>query len=143
MAVVLLDDGTAQQEVTLFSEMYDEYRELIRDDRPLVVQARVRRDDFSGGVRVSAERVFDLGGFRAKFGKGLRLSMNGEANARRLHDLLSPFRKEGLPVMIDYHRDGAACLARLGPEWQVRPDEQLIDDLRAWLRPENVQVEYA
>ena len=143
MAVIVLDDATTQIEVMAFSELFEAHREQIRDDRPLVIQGKVQRDDFSGGTRVTAERIFDLGAFRARYGKGLRLSMNGEANARRLHDLLAPFRNGAMPVTIDYHRNGAACRARLGAEWQVTPDEQLIDDLRAWLRPENVQVDYA
>ncbi len=143
MAVIVLDDATAQVEVMAFSELFEAHREQIRDDRPLVIQGKVQRDEFSGGTRVTAERILDLGAFRARYGKGLRLSMNGEANARRLHDLLAPFRHGAMPVTIDYHRNGAACRARLGAEWQVTPDEQLIDDLRAWLRPENVQVDYA
>ena len=143
MAVIVLDDGTAQIEVMAFQELYEAHREQIRDDRPLVIQGKVQRDDFSGGQRVTAERLLDLAAFRARYGKGLRLSMNGEANTRRLQEVLGPFRQGALPVTIAYHRNGAACLARLGAEWQVTPDEQLIDQLRAWLRPENVRVDYA
>jgi DNA polymerase-3 subunit alpha len=142
MGVILLDDQTAQLEIMVFSELFDLNHELIRQDRPLVVHGKVQRDEFSGGVRVTAEKLFDLAAVRIRYGKELRLCMNGEADAKRLHQVLAPFRNGTLPVAIDYQKNGAVCVARLGDDWRITPDEQLIADLREWLHPENVTVVY-
>jgi DNA polymerase-3 subunit alpha len=69
--------------------------------------------------------------------------MNGQADARRLMELLAPFRAAGAcPVFVRYRNAGAACDVALGDAWRVRPEAPLIERLGAWLAPENVQVIY-
>ena len=80
MGIILLDDGTAQLEVTVYSELFDLNRDLLKEDRPLLIQGKVALDQFSGNNRVSAERLFDLASARARYARELRLSMNGEAS---------------------------------------------------------------
>jgi DNA polymerase-3 subunit alpha len=145
MMVVVLDDGTAQVEISVFSELVDRHRDKLREDALLVVAGRVQRDDFSGGFRVTAEEVLDLDAVRARFAARLRLAMNGQADARRLQELLAPYRASGsgaCQVVIAYRNSRASCVVALGDAWRVRPDSRLIADLGAWLAPENVQLVY-
>lgn len=145
MAVVLLDDSTEQIEVMVFNELFEQHRDLIKEDRPLVIVGKVQKDDYNGGgggLRVSAVEILDLAAARAKFAVQLRLSMNGEANAKKLRELLGPFRNGSLPVRVRYSKSGALCEARLGDEWRVRPDDQLLDALGQWLTPQNVEILY-
>ncbi len=142
MAVVLLDDGTGQQEVSVFNELFEQARDALREDRAIVVQGKVQKDDFSGGLRVTSEAIFDLPAFRARFGRALSLSMNGEANAERLRQVLAPYRNGPLSVVVRYQRGDAQCEARLGEGWRVTPDDTLIAQLGDWLKPENVEVLY-
>ncbi|HEX7053706.1 MAG TPA: DNA polymerase III subunit alpha [Burkholderiales bacterium] len=145
MMVVMLDDGTAQVEISVFSELVDRHRDKLKDDALLVVAGRVQRDDFSGGVRVTAEELLDLDGLRARFAARLRLAMNGQADARRLQQLLAPYRAAGgggCQVVVSYRSAQAECDVALGDAWRVRPDSRLIADLGAWLAPENVQLVY-
>jgi DNA polymerase III subunit alpha len=143
MAIIVLDDGTAQIEVMVFAELYEQHRELLREDQPLVLQGKVQSDEFSGGIRISANEVFSLADARAKFGRQLRLSMNGEADSKRLMELLKPFRGGGLAVRVCYHKNGAESVLRLSDDWKVRPEDGLMDQLSAWLTPANVEVLYA
>jgi DNA polymerase III subunit alpha len=129
--------------VTVFNELFEQHRAIIREDRPLVILGQVQKDEFSGGLRVSAKEIYDLAAARAKFGRAIRLSMNGEANAKKLHDLLAPFRNGSLPVRVRYQKAGAQCEARLGDQWRVKPDDQLMASLNEWLTAENVEVLYA
>ena len=92
MVVVVLDDGTAQIEVTAFAELYEKHRAQLREDELLVVHGTVRNDDFSGGLRVTAERLLDLRAARLQYARALRLSMNGQSDAARLRTLLDPYR---------------------------------------------------
>jgi DNA polymerase-3 subunit alpha len=145
MMVVMLDDGTAQVEISVFSELFDRHRDKLKEDALLIVAGRVQRDDFSGGVRVTAEELLDLDGLRARFAARLRLAMNGQADARRLQQLLAPYRASGsgaCQVVVSYRNAEAACEVALGDAWRVRPDSRLIADLGAWLAPENVQLVY-
>jgi len=144
MMAVLLDDGTAQVEVSVFNELFEKHRDKLKEDALLVVQGKVQRDDFAGGFRVTADELYDLPGLRARYAARLRLEMNGQADAKRLMDTLAPYRAEGAcPVFVHYVTGAAACDVALGDAWRVRPDAQLLERLGDWLAPENVQVVYS
>ncbi|MDA1118447.1 MAG: DNA polymerase III subunit alpha, partial [Proteobacteria bacterium] len=144
MMVVVLDDGTAQLEVTVFNELFEKHRDKLKEDALLIVQGKAQRDDFSGGLRVSADELYDLPALRARYAAHLRLEMNGQADARQLMALLAPYRSEGAcPVFVHHQTGAAACDVALGDAWRVRPDAQLIEQLGAWLAPENVQIVYS
>src|SRR5207237_1265949 len=84
MMVVTLDDASAQVEITVFSELFEKTRDKVKEDALLVVAGKVQRDEFSGGLRVSADELLDLEGLRARFAARLRIAMNGEADAKKL-----------------------------------------------------------
>ncbi|OGA96906.1 MAG: DNA polymerase III subunit alpha [Betaproteobacteria bacterium RIFCSPLOWO2_12_FULL_66_14] len=149
MAVLRLDDGSAEIEVTAFAELLEEKRELLREDQPVVIQGKVAKDEFSGSLRVRAEKIFDLASARNRFARLVRLSLNGEvskegaAGAARLKKLLEPYRNGSCSVEIRYENAGGAVAMRLPEEWRITPDEKLLAALRAWLKPENVEVLYS
>jgi len=158
MVILNLSDGSAAQEVTIYNEVFDQYRDLCKEDNLLVIEAKLKtvRRAAAGEegdvsfMRIIADRIYDLAAARSHFAKGIRLSINGEASrassaaaaAARLKDLLAPYRKGACPVCVCYHNDAASCEMRLGDEWRVRLDDALMQSLRDWLRPENVQVLY-
>jgi DNA polymerase-3 subunit alpha len=156
MVILNLSDGSAAQEVTIYSEVFEQYRELCKEDNLLVIDAKlklVRRaaageEGDTTFMRIVADKIYDLAAARGQFAKAIRLSINGEASsegaaaAARLKDLLAPYRQGNCPVCVHYHNDAASCEMRLGEDWRVRPDDALMQSLRLWLRPENVQVVY-
>jgi DNA polymerase-3 subunit alpha len=143
MMVVVLDDGTAQVELTVFSELLEKQRDRIKEDALLVVQGKVQRDDFSGGLRLAADDLHDLASLRGRYASRLRIDLNGQADAQRLMQALAPYRAAGAcPVLVHYENGEASCDLALGEGWRVRPDERLIGELSAWLAPERVQVVY-
>jgi DNA polymerase III subunit alpha len=146
MMVVMLDDGSAQVEISVFNELFEKHREKLKEDSLLVVAGKVQSDEFSGGLRVSADELMDLESLRSRYAALLKLSMNGLADARRLQQVLGPYRASGngsCQVLVEYENDKANCRLALGESWRVRPDAQLISELGAWLAPENVEVVYS
>jgi len=145
MMVLTLDDATAQVEITVFSELFEKCRDRIQEDALLVVAGKVQRDEFSGGLRVSADELLDLQTLRARFAARLRIAMNGQADAKRLQQVLAPYRACGpatCQVVVAYCNAAAACEVALGEAWRVRPESELLAELGAWLAPENVQLVY-
>ena len=72
----------------------------------LLVEGKVQNDDYTGGLRVTADRLLTLGEARGRYAKMLRLAMNGgsrDGDAQRLQRLLAPHR--GMA--------GGGCLVRL------------------------------
>ncbi len=149
MMAVVLEDGTAQVEISVFNEQFEKHRDKLKDDRLLVVQGKVQRDEFSGGLRVTADDLLDLASLRARLGARLRIEMNGATDKtrdpKRLMDLLAPYRaagEGGCPVLVHCESAGASCDVALGDAWRVRPDEQMLGELSAWLSPEAVEFQY-
>jgi DNA polymerase-3 subunit alpha len=149
MMVVVLDDGTAQVEVTVFNELFEKHREKLKEDALLIVAGKAQRDDFSGGLRVLAEDLLDLDGLSGRYAARLRLVMNGQTDemrdAKRLQQALMPYRASGpgsCLVVVSYSNGQVASDVVLGDAWRVRPDGRLIDELGAWLAPQNVQLVY-
>jgi len=146
MAFVTLDDGGGQAEVVVFNETFDGARALLREDQLVVVEAKVQQriadDGQMQGLRIVAEAVYDLAAVRKRYAKGLRLACNGGADARRLAELIAPFRPGACPIVVEYRNHGVGGEIELPEAWRVNPDEMLLTQLREWLAPENVQVVY-
>jgi DNA polymerase III subunit alpha len=146
MMVVMLDDGSAQVEISVFNELYEKHRDKLKEDALLVVCGKVQDDQFSGGLRVAADELLDLDGLRARYAARLKISMNGGADAKRLQQVLAPYRATGTgacQVVVSYGNGKGACEVVLGDGWRVRPDSKLIADLGDWLTPENVELTFS
>jgi DNA polymerase-3 subunit alpha len=143
MAIVTLDDGSAQVELTLFNEIFETNRPWIREDELLVVRGKAGLDEYSGNVRVSGEELFDFASARSHFAQQLTLNCNGNASIAQLKKLFTPYRDGKCPVQIVYRNDQASCKLLLGNDWQVTLHDDLLRDLRMLLREENVTVVYS
>ncbi|MBP6814563.1 MAG: DNA polymerase III subunit alpha, partial [Burkholderiaceae bacterium] len=120
-------------------------RSLIRDDELIIALAKVSKDEYSGGMRVVAERVLDLTGARQEFGKRLRISLNGVADAALLRGAIEPYAgisETPLPVLVEYGNEQGRCAVELGERWRVCPRDDLLADVRRRLHPIAVQVDY-
>lgn len=135
MAIITLDDASAQVELTIFNEQFEANRHLLREDELLIVQGKVSEDSYSGGLRVTADSLYSLAEARAHFVSSLRLFMNGQADVTKLRNLLEPFRdqEKGCLVEIDYQNHDAACMAHLSDQWRVVADEALVEAAQKWL----------
>ncbi len=142
MAIVMIDDATAQVEVSVFNELFEAERAKIKEDELLLVEGKVMRDDFSGGLRVVADSLLSLGEARGRFAKMLQLSMNGGSNAEKLRGLLAPYRNGKCPVCLSYRNGEAEVELGLPDAWRVRLDDSLLAALHEWLTPNNVKVIY-
>ena len=142
MAVVTLDDGAAQIELTVFNEIYEANRPWIVVDELLVVRGKATLDEYSGNVRVSGEELFDFAQARSNFAQQLSLRCNGNADVAQLKKLFTPYREGKCPVQIYYRNPVAACQLRLGESWNVTLQDDLLRELGELLQPENVRVEY-
>jgi len=148
MLYALLDDGTAQIEVAIFNELYEAHRHRLKEDRLVIIQGKVSHDDFSGGLRVSAEVLYDLQLARETRARALRVVLNGNADAAHLRQVLNPFRAEpengvtGVPVEVELQRQDFACCLRLGPDWHVRMADAMLEQLGAWAGSDAIEVVY-
>ncbi|MBI3143953.1 MAG: DNA polymerase III subunit alpha [Pseudogulbenkiania sp.] len=142
MAFIQLDDGSAKREVSVFSENVDANRARLREDTVLVIEGKVSEDSFSGGLRIIADKIYELGEARSRYARSLALQINGNADVARLRTTLTPFRSEdaGCPVRLSYSNGQAKGDLLLPPEWGVRLDDGLLLALQDWLGDKAVKV---
>jgi DNA polymerase-3 subunit alpha len=144
MAIVTLDDGGAQVEMTVFNEEYERSRPWIREDEVLVVRGKASLDDYSGNMRVSGEELFDIASARSTYAKHLELVISSEnrISVARLKDLLAPYRDGKCAVVISYRNLIANVQLNLGEDWKITLQADLMDGLRKLLGEKNVRVNY-
>jgi DNA polymerase-3 subunit alpha len=142
MAVLTLDDGSARVEVVVFGELFHEKRAVIQEDQVVVVRGKVFPDEFSGGLRITADEVMDLAEVRAAHARLLRLCINGQADSARLKSLLAKYAGGQCHVAIRYRNAQGECDIRLPESCRVKVSGPLLDEVAQWLDEKNVEVVY-
>lgn len=141
--IVTLDDKTSVVEVTVYSEVFEENKHMFREDEFLAVVGKVSEDRFNGGLRISAERVFDIITARVNYGKQLGMALPATVDVRKMSELLAPHRQaDGLPVSLRVIPQGVSCVLQLGEGWRVAPSDELQLALQQVLGASEVAIEY-
>jgi DNA polymerase-3 subunit alpha len=146
MAFVTLDDRTGRLELAVFADLYGQHRELLRKDALLVVEGQVSVDEYSGGFKMSADRLYDMDGARKAFASrlvidvGMAQAANGFVDV--LQSILGPGAQDGIPVRIHYRNARAEAELDLGSRWKVDPTTDMLERLRELAGTEKVRVIY-
>ena len=142
--IVTLDDSTATVDVTVYSELVDANKGLFKEDEFLAVVGKVSEDRFSGGLRISAEKVMDIAGARIQFGKKFWFEHASPLDTEQMKELLTPYRSEaGLPFSMRYMPQGVgSCDIYWPDEWRVLPADGLKQMLSERFGVKNAEVEY-
>ena len=155
MGIITLADDSDSNEVIFFGEIFDKFRQKIREDELLVLEVQLRarggggrmvNGEYESGAEarasIRAVNALDLTEARNRFARGVRIVCNGSSSGGRLRDLLAPYRSGRCPVSVVYSNRGAVCEIDLGENWRVNLHDDLIHSLSEWLSPENVKIVY-
>ena len=143
MIIVTLDDGSATVDVTVYNEVYDANRALFKEDEFLAVVGKVSEDRFSGGLRITAEKVMDIAAARIQYAKCVRLSLQASADVSVLiATLRSAARADGSPVVIQYQNPQGISELRFSEQWRINPDDNIKQKLIDLYSEKNVQIAY-
>ncbi|ARU27342.1 DNA polymerase III subunit alpha [Cellvibrio sp. PSBB006] len=146
MAFVTLDDRTGRIEVAIFSDAYNQSRDLLMKDGLLVINGQVSYDDYNGLLKMRADTISLLSDVRQEKARELCLELesgNLPANfIRELSSILDPYREGRCPLVIDYQRSNARAQLRLGNAWLVRPEDDLLQRLRDQYGTAKVRLVY-
>jgi DNA polymerase III subunit alpha len=94
LALFKLDDQSGVIEATADEGVINANRHLLRDDELVIVMGKLQPDRFTGGFRLNVQQVWDLATARCRFGKFLRVAVNGRApDVRRLLREFPPKRE--------------------------------------------------
>ncbi|MGV3346845.1 DNA polymerase III subunit alpha [Enterobacteriaceae bacterium LUAb1] len=146
IGICTLDDRSGRLEVMLFTDALDKYQHLLEKDRILIVSGQVSFDDFSGGLKMTARELMDIGDAREKYARGLAISLtdrqiDGQL-LDRLRQSLESYRSGTIPVHLYYQREDARARLRFGVAWRVSPSDRLLNELRSLIGAEQVELEF-
>ncbi len=145
MLYAMLDDGSAQIEVAIFNELFEEHRQRLKEDQLVIIQGKVSNDDYTGGLRVTADAIFDLQLARETRASCLSIVLGDQADAARLQNLLAPHRAPeggGVAVEVQLHRPDYECVIQLGRDWRVRLADSMLEQLEQWDATREVEISY-
>ncbi|MBX2857224.1 MAG: DNA polymerase III subunit alpha, partial [Cellvibrionaceae bacterium] len=135
MAFITLDDRSGHIDIAVFSDTYNEHREQLVKDALLVVEGQVSVDDYSGGLKMRADSIADLGQARENSVKGIRLIWSNDKlpqdYAESLKSTLKAYSAGHCPVTICYQKAEVSADLKLGEHWLVTPHEELLNELRS------------
>src|SRR5690625_5810541 len=95
MAFITLDDRTGRIEVAVFSDSYNEARDLLLKDSLLVVTGQVSHDDYSGTLKMRADNIQLLADIRQERARELCLSVNASTLPTRSEEHTSELQSRG------------------------------------------------
>jgi DNA polymerase-3 subunit alpha len=135
VAIFKLDDKTEPIEAVANEDLLNAHKDLLKDDELIIVQGKVQPDRFSGGLRLNVQQVLDLGAARCRFGKYLRVEVNGTIPpvAEVLREF--PTRRiatehgestQGLAVRLVLERESARGELDLGDDGRFFPSDAAL-----------------
>lgn len=145
-AFVTLDDQSARLEVKVFSEVFENSRELLLPDQVIVVEGVLGWDSYTDNTAITAEQIYSFAKAREFFAKAIEIGFDssyaGREVVNELARTLSPFRQGRCTVAIDYRNGVASARFVLGEEWRVQPSEVLFARLQSLSGAEHVRIIY-
>ena len=130
MGLVTLDDKSARLEVMLFTEAFEKFNHLLEKDRILIIEGEVSFDDFSGGNRMTARNIIDMGEARNHFARALEVDITSDSVDETWLDsfkqVVEPWKKGAVPIIINYAQPQAKAQFKLGDNWRVNPTDELM-----------------
>ncbi|SNC61672.1 DNA polymerase III subunit alpha [Polynucleobacter victoriensis] len=150
LMIATIDDGTAQLEMTIYSELFEPNRYWLKEDELIIAKVSVTPDKFSGGMRVVAESIMDVTTARLKFARSLHVQLQQGIDIQGFKQQVNNFvgkKPQGLLMTADVISNGSVCLVQFPETWKIYPDDESIRGLSIALNKSggqgNVEVKYA
>ncbi len=151
MAIVTLDDAITRQEIVVFSDLYNENKDLLKKDQLIIVEGEVTKDDYSGGFKIKCNKIMNLCELRKKNANNLIVILNAEALnkegvdgtniSEKIKQIIKPY--PGVcPLVVHYKKFDILTKVKFGPTWAVDPKMRLLNDLKKLPEVEDAYVDY-
>ncbi|HEX6398226.1 MAG TPA: OB-fold nucleic acid binding domain-containing protein, partial [Steroidobacteraceae bacterium] len=142
---ITLDDDSGRIQCSFFDEQYQQFRELLVKDALLLVEGKLRFDEFANTWVLRATKVSELERLREKEARRivLKLKSSDALPLDKLQALLAQHRGGNCQIAVQYHGVGTRGTYSFGSEWNVRPTPALIEALETLLGRGRLAVLYS
>jgi DNA polymerase-3 subunit alpha len=148
--IFVLDDSTGRIEVSLFEEAFQQYRAILEKGAVLIVEGKLRFDEFSDDWRLNPKRIVDINQAREQLARRLiirwpaesRAAASGRNFVTALEQILKPCRPGACGITVHYQGDDARAALSFPDSWTVRPTREMIEKLKNLAGEEGVRLIY-
>jgi len=145
-AFATLDDGSGKIEVSVWADVFEKYRHLLKKGQVLVVEGMIEKDEYSDSQRhkMIAEKILTFDEARYEFVKSIKIDIEDTSDTKDIVQSLKEIANsnEGNSVMLSYTGNSAKADIILPSNYSVRLDDISIRALDKRFGAENVQFVY-
>ena len=145
-AFATLDDGSGKIEVSVWADVFEKYRHLLKKGQVLVVEGMIEKDEYSDLQRhkMIAEKILTFDEARYEFIKNIKIDIEDTSDTKDIVESLKEIANsnEGNSVMLSYTGNSAKADIILPSNYSVKLDDISIRALDKRFGAENVQFVY-
>ncbi len=146
MVILTLDDKTSQIEVTVFAELFNQSRDVLKKDAMLVIRGTAANDLYTGGVKMNADEVYDIDRARESLARKLQVTVRQEQFENGLigdlKELLQPTDTGNCRLGFRYISEAGICDLATPDECYVVPGQSVIQQLHKLVGADAVRIYY-
>ena len=146
-AFATLDDGSGKIEVSIWADVFEKYRNLLKKGQVLVVEGMIEKDDYSDSMRhkMIAEKILTFDQARHEYIKNIKINI--EDDIEKTNEVVRCLKEiatsnEGNTILISYKGNSAKADIILPENFSVKLDDAVIKTLDKRFGAENVEFVY-
>jgi DNA polymerase-3 subunit alpha len=149
-AFATLDDSSGRIEVSIWADIFDKYRNILKKGQVIVVEGIVERDSYSSeldspGFKMVVDKILTFDQARKEYLKHIKLSLDPgivdiKEIARGIKDISVP--SEGSKVLINFLGKKARADILLPDDYAVPLDDDSLKNLGDLCGQENIDLVY-
>ncbi|MDR3501488.1 MAG: DNA polymerase III subunit alpha [Legionella sp.] len=143
LVIIGMDDSTSRMDVVVFGEVFESFTSPLASGDMLVVEGEVAHDDFSGGVKMTANCLYNVSSARSRFARCLELRLKSEHQSM-LSSIQAILKGHsgGCAIQFAYTNEHAKAQLSLAKQWYVEPSDELLGLLTNLLGEERAVMKY-
>ena len=148
-AFATLDDSTSRIEISIWADVYEKYRSVLKKGQIIVVEGMVETDDYLSdehkkSFKMNSERIFSLNQARKEFLKHISIKIDPEFdNVKEIVEGIKQLSSgDGSPVLISYKGSKASADLLLSDENSVLLNENSLRSLELLCGDQNIDLVY-
>ncbi|MCS5543809.1 MAG: DNA polymerase III subunit alpha [SAR86 cluster bacterium] len=149
-AFATIDDSTGKLDISIWADVFDKYRSVLKKGQILVIQGMVEKDDYysdseSTKYKMSAERVLSFDQARQEYLKHVKVFIDpGRKDVKEITNGIKglPTKNGGCPVLISYLGKRASADVRLPEQFNLFVNDESLASLKSLCGNENVDLVY-
>ena len=146
-AFATLDDGSGKIEVSIWADVFEKYRNLLKKGQVLVVEGMIEKDDYSDSMRhkMIAEKILTFDQARHEYIKNIKINI--EDDIEKTNEVVRCLKEiatsnEGNTILISYKGNSAKADIILPENFSVKLDDAVMKTLDKRFGAENVEFVY-